>query len=201
MEINRSGILFVISAPSGGGKSTILKRLLADDPHLGYSVSTTTRPMREGEIDGKSYFFVSEEQFNKMVSDSRFLEWAVVHKRLYGTRKDLIEGMLNEGKDIGFDIDFQGGLNVKKQIPESVLIFILPPSMKILEERLRGRKSDSDDVIELRLKNAIEEIAHANQYDYIVVNDELEKTVDSVKAIIEAERHRASRLKISKITN
>ncbi len=194
VEINRKGILFVISAPSGGGKSTVLKSLLSSDDKIGYSVSTTTRPIRDGETDGKSYYFVSEEQFNQLKKENKFLEWALVHNHLYGTRKDIIEKFLNEGKDIGLDIDFQGGLNVKSQIPESVLIFILPPSMKILEERLRGRKSDSDDVISLRMKNSSEEISHANKYDYIVVNDDLDKTVFTIKSIIEAERSKASRI-------
>jgi len=194
IKLKRNGILYVISAPSGGGKSTVLKKLLSADPQIEYSVSVTTRPMREGEINGKSYFFVTREKFEEMIKEGKFLEWASVHGYLYGTRKDIIEQALLKRKDIALDIDFQGGLNIKRQLPESVLIFLLPPSMKILEERLRGRHSDSPETISLRLKNAREEISHSKEYDYILINDELDTTVTLVQSIIEAERSRTSRL-------
>jgi len=168
-------MLIVVSSPSGGGKSTIIRALLKKDSTLEYSVSVTSRAPRPGEIDGESYTFVSDEQFKKWIDEGRFYEWAVVHNYLYGTRKDVITEKLTRGKDVIMDIDFQGGLNVKKQSPDAVLIFLLPPSIAIL---------------------ASEEIRYATQYDFVVINDDLDRTIETVRAIMSTERLRTKRLKI-----
>ena len=185
-----------MSAPSGGGKSTVVKAILESDPNIEYSVSATSRPPRKGEVDGESYYFLSTEEFKHLIEEDKFLEWAVVHNHYYGTRRDIIEEKLQRNKDIILDLDFQGGLTIKRKIPDSVLIFLLPPSMDILEKRLRKRQLDSEETIQLRLQNAANEIKYASQYDYVVVNDELEETVFIVRRIIEAERYKSNHLKI-----
>lgn len=195
IRLKRKGILIVLSSPSGGGKSTVLKKLLASDAGLDYSVSTTTRPPRKGEEDGKAYFFVSDEEFQRMIGEGRFYEWAHVHGYRYGTRRDIIEEKLRRGRDVLLDLDTQGALEVKRLAPESVIIFLLPPSMEVLEERLRARKLDSEETMQVRLKNAKDEIACAEKYDYIVINDKLADTIETVRSIIHAERHRNARVK------
>lgn len=196
IEIQRTGILFVLSAPSGGGKSTVLKALRAEDATLGYSVSATTRPPRPGETHGKDYFFYSVEEFHRLIRQKAFYEWAVVHKHLYGTLRKVVDAELDAGRDVLLDIDVQGGLSIKRLRPDAVLIFLLPPSMAVLETRLRGRKSDSNEVIELRLRNARHELTFTPQYDYALINEDLTRTVHDVRSIIEGERMAASRLKI-----
>lgn len=196
IEIQRTGILFVLSAPSGGGKSTVLKALRAEDASLGYSVSATTRPPRPGETHGKDYFFYSVEEFHRLIRQKAFYEWAVVHKHLYGTLRKVVDAELDAGRDVLLDIDVQGGLSIKRLRPDAVLIFLLPPSMAVLETRLRGRKSDSDEVIDLRLRNARHELTFAPQYDYALINEDLARTLHDVRSILEAERMAASRLKI-----
>lgn len=189
--------MIVLSAPSGGGKSTVLKALREFDKTLDYSVSVTSRPPRNGEMEGKSYFFVSEQEFKKLIAEGKFIEWAVVHNHYYGTRRDIVDKKLGDGKDILLDLDFQGGLNLKGQMPkDTLLIFLLPPSMDILERRLRGRGLDDEQVIQLRLKNAVDEITHCFGYDYVVVNDDLNETINIIGKIIKAERWRGSRLKL-----
>ncbi len=194
LQIVRQGILFVLSAPSGGGKSTVLKALRGQDPTLGYSVSATTRPPRPGEQHGKDYFFYTTDQFEALIRLKAFYEWARVHDHLYGTMREVVDAELDKGLDVTLDIDVQGGLAIKRMRPDSVLIFLVPPSMEVLENRLRGRKSDPEDVIALRLRNARLELAHAPEYDYIVVNDRLQDTLDAVAAIIRAERAKTSRI-------
>lgn len=196
IEIQRTGILFVLSAPSGGGKSTVLKALRAENATLGYSVSATTRPPRPGETHGKDYFFYSVEEFHRLIRQKAFYEWAVVHKHLYGTLRKVVDAELDAGRDVLLDIDVQGGLSIKRLRPDAVLIFLLPPSMAVLETRLRGRKSDSNEVIELRLRNARHELTFTPQYDYALINEDLTRTVHDVRSIIEGERMAASRLKI-----
>lgn len=195
-ELKRNGMLIVVSSPSGGGKSTVIQALLNDDPEMEYSVSATSRPPRRGEIDGKSYHFVSDEQFQKWVDEGRFYEWAFVHNYRYGTRKDIIVEKLSRGMDVIMDLDFQGGLNIKRQSPDAVLIFLLPPTMEILEQRLRDRKTDSEETIQIRLRNAIEEIKHATKYDFIIINRDLDDTISKTRSIIASERHKSIRLKI-----
>ena len=190
---NRKGILFIISAPSGAGKTTICHKLIETRPSLRISVSYTTRNPRPGETDGVHYFFVKEDAFNEMVSRGEFAEWARVHENLYGTSKAKIQEMVMQGTDVLLDIDVQGGKIIKEKIPDSVLIFVLPPGMKILEERLRGRMSDSEDVILKRIKRAKDEIREYKHYDYVIVNNILEDAVHEIESIMLAERAKVSR--------
>ena len=195
-SLERKGMLIVVSSPSGGGKSTVIQDILKNDPGMEYSVSVTSRPPRPGEIDGQSYTFVSEEQFRKWIAEDRFYEWAEVHDHLYGTRKDVIAEKLERGKDVIMDLDVQGGLNVKKKSPDAVLVFLLPPSLEILEKRLRLRKTDNEEVIKVRLHNALKEMDIATQYDYVLINNNLKETIEQVKGIIRSERHRSCRMNI-----
>lgn len=192
---NLKGLLIVISAPSGTGKTTLTHMLLKEFPNLEFSVSYTTRKPRPGEVNGKDYFFVDRKTFEKMVEERDFLEWAEVYGNLYGTSKTQVLKALHQGKDVLLDIDTQGALQVKKNFPEAVLIFILPPSLKELERRLRNRGTDDEETIERRLKIARKEIERAPLYDYIVVNDVLEKAFEQLKSIIIAEKCRTERLK------
>jgi len=188
------GDLFVISAPSGAGKTTLLKRLFPLLDNIGFSVSHTTREPRPGEVNGKDYYFVSDEEFSDMVEKDMFLEWAWVHNHRYGTSKKEVERLLSKGQDVILDIDVQGALNVKKKISSAVLIFILPPSLKELERRLRNRGTETEDEILIRLKNAKEEIKMVKNYEFVVINDSLDEAVEGLKAIIISFRHRQSRV-------
>lgn len=190
-DLVRSGVLIVISAPSGGGKSEVLKRLLAEDPRIRYSVSYTSRPPRGNEVDGVNYHFVSRGEFEKLIAADAFYEWAEVHGNLYGTSAKVIEEAIAKGQDVAMDIDVQGGLNVKRRQPLAALIFLMPPSLTILEQRLRGRASDDEDQVQLRMKNALQEIEHWREYDYVVTNEEIERTVSQVRTIVDAARLRA----------
>lgn len=192
----RPNIGIVLSAPSGGGKTSICRALLERDPDLAYSLSTTSRPPRAHERTGRDYDFVSREAFERMIADGVFLEHAEVHGHLYGTRRDLFEERLASGRDVVLDIDVQGALNLRKASGKAVLIFVLPPSLAVLEERLRGRGSDTEETIRRRLKNASAEIAEAWVFDYLVMNEDLDETIDAIRAIITAERQRASRQRI-----
>jgi guanylate kinase len=188
--VERQAFPIVISGPSGVGKTTIARRILATDPGTAYSVSVTTRPPRPGEENRQDYEFVSDREFGELVAAGELAEWAVVHCHRYGTRKRVIEETTRSGKDVVMDIDIQGGMSIKRLYPESVLIFILPPSKEVLERRLRERATDCEEVIETRLGNAIEELRHAPRYDYQVVNDDLDRAVRRVGVIIEAERRK-----------
>ncbi len=189
------GLLIVISAPSGTGKTTLAHMLLKAFPNMEFSVSYTTRKPRLGEVNGKDYFFVDRDTFERMIEEGDFLEWAEVYGNLYGTSRSQVLKALNEGKDVLLDIDTQGALQVKKNFPEAVLIFILPPSLKELERRLRSRGTDDEETIERRLKTARVEIERAPLYDYIVVNDVLEEAFEKLKSIVIAEKCRTERLK------
>jgi guanylate kinase len=188
------GLLIVISAPSGTGKTTLCHKLLEEFPNVEFSVSYTTRKPRPGEVNGKDYWFVSREEFMKMVEEGDFLEWAEVYGNLYGTSKSQVLKALNQGKDVLLDIDTQGALQVKRNFPDAVLIFILPPSLKELERRLRKRGTDDEETIERRLRVAREEIKRARYYDYLIVNDELEVAYSRLKSIISAEKSKTNRL-------
>ncbi len=188
------GDLFVISAPSGTGKSTLCHRLMEETQNVGFSVSHTTRPPRRGEVDEVDYHFVSKEEFMNMVDQGGFLEWAKVHDNFYGTSRASVMSMIEAGQDVLLDIDVQGAMQVRKVIPEAILIFILPPSLEILEQRLRNRGTDSEETIRLRLKNARSEMAAAHRYDYIIVNDDLIRAVGDLQSIVLARRCTASRV-------
>ena len=181
---------FVISGPSGAGKGSISKRILAEVPDLVYSVSMTTRPPRPGEINGKNYYFVSREAFEKTLADDGFLEYAQVYGEYYGTPRAMVMESLTEGKDVVLEIDIQGAMNIRRTYPKGVLIFILPPSMGELRKRITGRGSETIGDIELRLGEALKEIAYIDKYDYCVVNGDLDEAVDRVKSIITAEHSR-----------
>jgi len=188
------GILFVLSAPSGGGKSTILKKVMADLPGLVFSVSHTTRPPRPGEKDGQDYHFVSREDFLiiQQRNPSGFLEWAEVHGNLYGTSREEVTQHLQAGRDVVLDIDVQGATQVVEAV-DPVTVFITPPSLVELEQRLRGRGTESEENIALRLDNAKKELSQRDKYQYLVVNDQISEAVESLRAVIIAERCRRQR--------
>lgn len=193
-EIERRGLMLVLSSPSGTGKSTIARNLLEGNERLKLSVSMTTRERRGSEIDGVHYNFVSEREFLRLRETDALLEWAEVHGNLYGTPRDAAEKALSEGFDMLFDIDYQGGQQLmEKARGDVVSIFLLPPSMQELQSRLIRRAEDKPDVIEKRLTNAIEEIPHWQEYDYIVVNEDLDKAFGEVQSILVAERLRRDR--------
>tara|TARA_R110002096_G_scaffold292224_1_gene486551 strand:+ start:110907 stop:111593 length:687 start_codon:yes stop_codon:yes gene_type:complete len=181
---SQRGSLVIISSPSGAGKTTLSHKLLKEFDTVKFSVSYTTRPIRRGEVDGKDYSFVTEERFEEMVAAGDFAEWAIVHGNRYGTARAVVEGALNEGHDVVFDVDWQGGLELSKQWPDDALmIFVLPPDLRILEERLRRRATDAEDVIERRLKMAIEEIGHHDIYPHKIINDDLEQAYTVLRAV------------------
>lgn len=193
-EFRRRGVLFVLSSPSGAGKSTIARKLLADEPDLDMSVSATTRPIRQGEEDGKDYHFVGLDRFRDMVANHEFLEWAHVFGQRYGTPKAQVDAMLAAGKDVLFDIDWQGAQQLFQIAGGDVVrVFILPPSMEELNERLVRRATDSAEVIAARMQRATAEISHWDGYDYVLVNDDVEQCFRDVKTILAAERLKRSR--------
>ena len=189
VHLNRRGVLFVLSSPSGAGKTTISKMMLEADRDIALSVSATTRPPRPGEIDGVHYHFVDTEAFKKMAADGEFLEWAHVFGHRYGTPRAPVEDMLAAGKDVLFDIDWQGAQQLYQEAgPDVVRVFVLPPTMEELERRLRSRGTDSDEVITARMERAANEISHWDGYDYVLINDHVEGCFDEVRAILRAER-------------
>ena len=186
--------VFIVSAPSGSGKSTLVSRLLAGDPRLRFSVSYTTRAPRGQEVDGQSYRFVSREAFEAMAARGEFLEWAEVFGNYYGTHQGVLESAQAEGKDLVLDIDVQGARQLKIKVPEAVTIFVLAPSREILEQRLRARGEDREEVIARRLRDAAEEIRRYKDYDYVLINRDLDKSDATLAAIVKAERVRRTRI-------
>jgi guanylate kinase len=191
--IQRRGLLYVLSSPSGAGKSTISRMLRESDDGVALSVSATTRPMRPGEVDGVDYHFVTDPQFDEMVAAGEFLEWAHVFGHRYGTLKREVLKTIEEGRDVLLDIDWQGTQQLKQVDPDIVRVFILPPSMVELERRLRTRGTDSDEVIRKRMDRAAAEISHWAEYDYVLINNDAEKCRELVHNILKAERLKATR--------
>lgn len=190
-----NGLLVVISGPSGAGKGTICKRLKEDMKDLKVSVSATTRKPREGEVEGESYFFINKDEFISKINNDEFLEYACVYGNYYGTPKKEVFKQLEDGNDIILEIDIQGALQVKKNYPLGVFIFILPPSLKELKNRIEGRGTDSKEVILKRMQCAYDELNYAFEYDYVVLNDEVDAAVKKIYSIINAEKNRAIRKK------
>ena len=186
--------VFIVSAPSGSGKSTLVARLLAGDPGLRFSVSYTTRQPRGHEVNGQSYHFVARGDFEGMIARNEFLEWAEVFGNYYGTHQGVLEQAQAEGKDLVLDIDVQGARQLKSKVPEAVTIFVLAPSRQILEQRLRARGEDRDDVSARRLRDAAEEIRRYKAYDYVLINRDLEESDATLGAIVKAERVRRIRI-------
>ncbi|MCD2511373.1 guanylate kinase [Comamonas endophytica] len=186
--MQHTGNLFVVAAPSGAGKSSLVKALRELDAHVSPSVSHTTRAPRGQEKHGREYFFASEQEFDAMVANQAFLEWANVHGKRYGTSKRALAERLAGGADVLLEIDYQGALQVKSAFPEAVLIFILPPSWEELRARLENRGEDSPEVIELRLKNASQEMAQVQKFDFVIINELFETALFDLKAIIHAQR-------------
>jgi len=193
-EIRRRGFLLVLSSPSGAGKTTITRHLLERDPTLSLSVSVTTRPARPGEIDGRDYRFIDQARFDAMVAGNELLEHATVFGRCYGTPRAPIEAALAAGRDIVTDIDWQGTQQVAESLPfDIVTVFVLPPSMEALESRLRRRAQDSAAVVAARMGKSAEEMSHWSEYEYVIVNRDIDASVAEVQAIVTAERLRRSR--------
>lgn len=187
------GMLFVVSSPSGGGKGTLIQRVLKQVRNLSYSVSYTTRAPRNGEVEGREYFFVTPEEFEAMVAAGEFLEWAHVHGKLYGTSRKQVSRDVFKGRDIILEVDVQGAASVRELVTESVSIFILPPSVETLRKRLIARGTDSSEELELRLRNAPTELKHYKSFDYVIINDEVGRAANQLSCIVEAERVRRAR--------
>jgi guanylate kinase len=187
--IARRGLMLVISSPSGAGKSTLSRRLLANDPNIALSVSVTTRPKRANEVDGKDYIFVTPERFEELVRSGAFLEHATVFGNSYGTPKAAVEKMLADGRDVLFDIDWQGAQQLSQEVKDDLVrVFILPPSRAELERRLRGRAEDPPEVVARRMAEANNEISRWSEYDYVIINEDIDKAEKQLEAIVAAER-------------
>jgi guanylate kinase len=195
MEPARRGLMLVLSSPSGAGKTTLARRLVEAEPGVAMSVSYTTRKQRKGEVEGRDYYFVDRETFAAMRDRGEFLEWAVVFDNYYGTRRAPVEEALRAGGDVLFDVDWQGAEKLRaKAKGDVVTVFILPPSGKALERRLTERAQDAPEVVEARMRGASNEIQHWNEYDYVVINRDVDEALAAVRAILAAERLRRSRL-------
>ena len=187
------GVLAIVSGFSGAGKGTAMKRLMDKYDSYSLSISATTRKPREGEVDGREYFFKTKEEFEEMIRNNQLIEYAQYVGNYYGTPREYVESRLEEGKNVILEIELQGALQVKKLIPETVLIFLTPPTADELESRLRGRGTEDDETIKARLARAVEEAPYMEKYDYVLVNDDLETCVDDLNNIITAERFKTNR--------
>ena len=187
------GNLIIISSPSGGGKGTLIKEVLESVPNIGYSVSYTTRAMRDGEENGRDYFFVSRAEFSDLIDAAEFLEFAEVHGNLYGTSVNRVQQEISSGNDVILEIDVQGAENIRRKMPEAVAIFILPPSFEVLRQRLIARATEQQADLSLRLRNSINEVRQYEYFDYIVVNDEVKRATSDLQNIVLAERLRRIR--------
>ncbi|MCC8376944.1 MAG: guanylate kinase [Rickettsia endosymbiont of Graphium doson] len=182
------GLIIILSSPSGAGKSSLAKALLEIDNNLRLSISATTRKPRPNEQDGVNYYFKTKSEFEELVKQNQFLEHAKIYDNYYGTPKKHVENLLNQGLDVLFDIDWQGARSIKQNAVNAVSIFILPPNLEILEQRLRNRAADNEEAIQLRMASAQAEISHSNEYDYIITNDDFNDTLQQIHAIILQER-------------
>ena len=196
--MSAAGRIFVVSGPSGSGKSTLIREVRQKVPDLGYSVSHTSRPPRGQEKNGVEYHFVSRKNFQEMIDKGDFVEWAEVYRDLYGTSVSSLRSQITIGLDVIMDIDVQGGRNIKGYFKDAILIYVLPPSLEILEERLRNRGTDDEKTIRVRLKKATKEIKNCVSYDYLLINDMLDQAVEELKSILIAERCRKS-VRLSKV--
>jgi guanylate kinase len=190
------GMIIIVSAPSGAGKTSICDAIIKDDKNIVYSVSTTTRVPRAGEKNGREYFFVDEKTFKRDIKSGKFIEWAKVHDNYYGTSKKVLRGALSKGRDVLLDIDVQGALNIKKQYKNALMLFIMTPTLKELKNRLIKRNKDSVKTIKTRIENARKEIKYVHKYDYLIINDKLKESISNVKAVVKAERLSIKRNKI-----
>ncbi|MCD6169989.1 MAG: guanylate kinase [Candidatus Latescibacteria bacterium] len=190
-------MIVVVSSPSGTGRTTIIERVLREDSRLRYSTSVTTRPQRPGEKEGKDYFFVSEKEFKQRIERGEFVEWAEVHGFMYATPRAPLVETVQQGGVIILDIDIQGAMQVKEKFPHCVTIFVAPPSLESLEQRLRNRGTDSEELIKRKLQDALREMAKIPEYDYLIVNEDLDTAVRQLQAILEAERCRTKRAQYS----
>ncbi len=197
---NYPGNLFVVAAPSGAGKSSLVKALMELDTRVQPSISHTTRPPRGQEMHGREYFFIDDKQFDSMVLSDSFLEWAHVHGHRYGTSRSSIEDRIKQGGDVILEIDYQGALQIKRIFNNAVLIFILPPSWEELRSRLQRRGEDTPEVIELRLKNAAIEMAQTEEFDYVIINEMFERALFDLKAIVHSQRLKFAAQQISRVT-
>jgi guanylate kinase len=188
-----AGQIFVISGPSGAGKSTVIRLVMEGVRDLGYSISHTTRAPRENEVDGVNYHFVDRDTFRTMIRKGDLLEWAEVYSDLYGTSFSSIRAQVDRGMDVIMDVDVQGARNLRQGLKDCVLLFLLPPSLEVLEERLRGRATDSEEALLKRMEKALQEIRECLSYDYLVFNDDLSEAVEAVRSIVLSERHRTDR--------
>jgi guanylate kinase len=193
---SQGGVLYVVSSPSGGGKGTLVRRVLDVVPDLSYSVSYTTRAPRNGEVDGREYFFVDRQRFEEMVAAGEFLEWANVHGNLYGTARRQVAEETADGLDIVLEVDVQGAASIRRLGVDAVSIFIMPPSLDTLRERLVARGTDSPEELSVRLRNAPEELKQYATFDYVIVNDQIDRAAAQLAAIVSAERARRSRQEI-----
>ena len=193
--MNKKGLLLVVSGPSGVGKGTLIKLLLEKNPNLRLSVSATTRSPRPGEVDGESYFFLTRPQFDALIAENGFLEYAIYGENCYGTPKKMVEDARAAGQDVILEIEVQGAMQIREKCPDAVLIFILPPSYEELENRLIGRHTESAEVVERRLAAAKRELLQAGKDDYAVVNDQLETAAEQLLAVIEAAKCTAKEMK------
>lgn len=189
----KKGFLLVVSGPSGVGKGTVLHDLMNTQKNLVYSVSATTRNKRDGEIEGVSYFYKTHDEFKQMIDEDEFLEYAKVHNNYYGTPKEFVERKINEGKIVVLEIDVQGAVNVKKNTDNAVFIFLAPPSLSELKNRIVGRGTETEQDINVRMKNARKELEYIKYYDYLVINDHINSAINSVNEIINAEKHKVFR--------
>ncbi len=195
MQPARRGVMLVLSSPSGAGKTTLARRLVETEPDVAMSISCTTRKKRKGEVEGRDYYFVDRESFATLRDRGEFLEWAVVFDNYYGTKREPVERALRSGRDVLFDVDWQGAEKLREEAEGDVVtVFILPPSGKVLEQRLNERAQDAPEVVQARMRGASNEIQHFDDYDYVVVNRDVDASLVAVRAILAAERLRRSRL-------